>query len=220
MSIERVPVRRKRLTAAARRDVIETAAAEVFAEQGYRASVDEIARRSGVTPPVVYDHFASKSELYRRLLERHYADLRAIWSRLIPGEGTLEERIGRSVEAWFAYVGDHPFAGRMLFREPEDPELAAVHTDVAGRSREAIMALFAEQPGAGNLAGSIEGEGLEMAWVVMRGILQGLATWWYEHPEVPREAVVATSMNALWIGFQRVASGEVWTGETQLDQPG
>ena len=40
---------RKRLTADARRELIELAATEVFAERGYRdASMDEIARRSGV----------------------------------------------------------------------------------------------------------------------------------------------------------------------------
>ena len=51
--------------------------------------------------------------------------------------------------------------------------------------------------------------GLEMAWVVMRGVLQGLAMWWSEHPQVPRERVVATAMNALWIGFERVSAGKL-----------
>ena len=74
MSKEEVRARtrgRRRLSAAARRELIERAATEVFAERGYAgASIDEIARRSGVTPPVVYDHFASKLALFTRLLER------------------------------------------------------------------------------------------------------------------------------------------------------
>jgi AcrR family transcriptional regulator len=70
------PETRKRLTAAARREVIAAAATELFAERGYqRASIEEIARRSGVTPPVVYDHFASKRDLYRDLLERHFVGM-------------------------------------------------------------------------------------------------------------------------------------------------
>ena len=48
-----------------------------------------------------------------------------------------------------------------------------------------------------------------MAWVVMRGVLQGLAMWWSEHPEVPREQVVATAMNALWVGFERDSAGSL-----------
>jgi hypothetical protein len=49
-----------------------------------------------------------------------------------------------------------------------------------------------------------------MAWEVMRAVLQGLALWWYEHQQVPRAQVVATAMNALWIGFERVLAGEAW----------
>lgn len=202
-------VGRRRLTAAARREVIASAAAELFAERGYRgASIEEIARRSGVTPPVVYEHFASKRDLYRDLLERHFADLRKVWREYFVGDETLEQRIATSFDAWFAYVEAHPFAGRVLFRYSTDPEIADVHAEVAARSREAILPLFAAQPGAEQIAGSTAGEGIEMVWVVLRGVLQGLAIWWADHPDVPRERIVATAMNSLWIGFERALRGE------------
>jgi AcrR family transcriptional regulator len=204
---------RRRMSAAERRETIEAAATELFSERGYRkASIEAIARRSGVTPPVIYDHFSSKQDLYRRLLERHFAELRGIWREHFPGEGPLRERIARSLDAWFGYVETRPFAGRMLFRDTSaDPEVAALHAAVAAQSRNAVMQLFAGEPGAAALAGSVAGEGLEMAWVVLRGVLQGLAIWWTDHPEVPRERVVATAMNALWIGFERAQAGEAWT---------
>jgi hypothetical protein len=44
----------------------------------------------------------------------------------------------------------------------------------------------------------------------MRGGLAGLAIWWSEHPEVPREEIVATALNVLWIGLERVRRGETW----------
>ena len=200
------------MTAAARREVIVRAATEVFAERGYQgASIEEIARRSGVTPPVVYDHFESKRDLYRSLLESHFADLREVWRRHFTGDDTPERRVVRSFDAWFSYIEEHPFAGRMLFRDTNgDPRVGAMHAEVAARSRDAILPLFAAEPGVEGIAGSLDGEGMEMAWVVLRGVLQGLATWWAENPQVPRERVVATVMNALWIGFERVRHGEVW----------
>lgn len=202
---------RRRLTAAARREVIAEAAAELFAERGYRgASIGEIARRSGVTPPVVYEHFESKRELYRVLLERHFAELREVWRENFGGEGPPEQRVARSFDAWFAYVEAHPFAGRVLFRYSTDPEIEAVHAEVAARSRESILPLFAAEQGAENVAGSVAGEGIEMVWVVLRGVLQGLAVWWADHPEVPRERVVTTAMNSLWLGFERAQAGESW----------
>jgi AcrR family transcriptional regulator len=203
------------MTAAARREVIELAAAELFAERGYQgASIDEIARRSGVTPPVLYDHFNSKSDLYRRLLERHFAELREVWREHFVGEDPAEQRVARSFDAWFAYVEKHPFAGRMLFRDTTgDPELKAIQEDVAARSRAALTPLFATEPGVADLAGPNSDDGLEMAWVVMRGVLQGLAIWWRDHPQVPREQMVATAVNALWFGFERVQRGEAWQPE-------
>ncbi|HEX5593726.1 MAG TPA: TetR/AcrR family transcriptional regulator [Solirubrobacterales bacterium] len=198
------------MSAARRREVIEAAATELFAVRGYPgASIEEIARRSGVSPPVVYDHFSSKLDLYRQLLEAHFAELRKIWARNFGGSGESSARVARSFDAWFSYVEEHPAAARMLFREPSgDRDAEAVHRDVAARSRAQVMELFVAEPGSEGLTGSPAGPGLEMAWVVLRGVLQGLALWWVEHPEVPREQVVATAVNSLWIGFERAAAGE------------
>jgi AcrR family transcriptional regulator len=203
---------RKRLSADQRRETIEDAATTLFAERGYQgASIDEIARRSGVTPPVLYDHFDSKQDLYRRLLERHFAELRQVWRENFVGEDPPGQRIARSFDAWFAYIETHPFAGRMLFRDTTgDPKIEAMHQEVAASSRAAIMGLFAAQPEVEKVIGAEVEEGLEMAWIVMRGVLQGLAMWWYEHPRVPRERVVATAMNALWVGWERTQAGEAW----------
>jgi AcrR family transcriptional regulator len=212
---------RKRLSAAKRRELIEAAATELFAQRGYPgASIEEIARRAGVSPPVVYDHFSSKLDLYRQLLEAHFARLRAIWGESFPGPEDPSARVARSLDSWFSYVEEHPAAARMLFREPSgDPAAEAVHQEVAAQSRARVMELFVAEPGSEGLTGSLAGPGLEMAWVVLRGVLQGLALWWVEHPEVPREQVVATAINSLWIGFERAAAGE-GRRPAQLDQPG
>jgi AcrR family transcriptional regulator len=203
---------RRRLSAARRRELIEAAATELFAERGYPgASIEEIARRSGVSPPVVYDHFSSKIDLYQQLLEAHFAQLRDIWGRNFRGSESSAEQVSRSFDAWFSYVEEHPAAARMLFREPSgDRGAEAVHRQVAAGSRAQVMELFAAHPGSEGLTGSLAGPGLELAWVVLRGVLQGLALWWVDHPEVPREQVVATAMNSLWIGFERAAAGDGW----------
>jgi AcrR family transcriptional regulator len=206
--------RRTRLPAAERRELIATTATELIAERGYRgASIEEIARRAGVTPPVVYDHFDSKLALYRHLLERHFADLREVWREGLGVEAPAAERIAGAIDGWYAYVEGHPAAARMMFREGGGDQAAeAVHIEVAALSTAAVMPMFAAEPGAENLAGSLDADGIAMAWVVLRGILQGLALWWVDNPDVPRERVVATAMNALWLGFERVGAGETWGG--------
>src|SRR5919197_5332219 len=163
----------KRMTAEERREVIELAATEVFAERGYHgASIDEIARRSGVSPPVVYDHFESKQALHRRLLERHYAELRQVWRDNLPGDEPQEERIARAFDAWFGYIEEHPYAARMMFRDTSgDPEVEAIRRDVAAQSRAAIRPIMGEEPGAHNIAGQDDVESLDMAWETVRAVL-------------------------------------------------
>src|SRR5262249_32044482 len=67
---------RRRLPAAARRALIEAAAARLFAERGYAATrLDDVAAAANVTKPVLYRHFETKKALYLALLERHRAQL-------------------------------------------------------------------------------------------------------------------------------------------------
>jgi AcrR family transcriptional regulator len=202
------------MSAGDRREVIERAALDVFAERGYHAaSIDEIAMRSGVTPPVIYDHFSSKLDLHRRLLERTRDELLAMWREQLGGDEPASERIPRALNAWARYVEEHPYAPRMFFAETTgDPEVRAIHREVQAQAATALGAILGGEPGAERIAGSAEAEALEMAAEVIRSGLTGLAIWWSEHPHVPREKIVATAVNAVWIGFERVSRGEGYAG--------
>ena len=204
--------KRKRVSAAARREIIERAASDVFAEHGFHgASIDEIARRSGVTPPVVYDHFDSKLALHRRLLERTRDELLEMWRTSLSGDESAGERIPRALDAWARYVETHPYAPRMFFMETTgDPEVRRIHRQVQEHSRVALGEILGHEPGAEAIAGSADAQALEMAAEVIRSGLTGLAIWWSEHPDVPREQIVTAAVNSVWIGFERVSRGEAW----------
>jgi AcrR family transcriptional regulator len=206
------PAPRRRLTASARREVIELAAMGVFAERGYHgAAMDEIARRSEVTPPVVYDHFDSKPALHRRLLERTRDELLAMWRENLAGGGTLEDQIVRAFHAWARYVEAHPYASRMFFRETTGiPEVAAAHREIAADANNALAEILGGLPGSVNLEDGGTPLAFAMAAEVIRGGLTELAIWWSDHPEVTRDQIVATAMNTVWIGFDRVSNGEIW----------
>jgi AcrR family transcriptional regulator len=196
----------------ARREVIETAATEVFAAHGYQgATIDEIARRSGVSAPIVYDHFDSKADLHARLLAKHLAQMREVWRDHLAGDEPPAVRIPRALDAWFAYVESHPYAWRMIFRDTTgDPGVQAAHRAIQAESSAGLLPLLETLPGAEAIAGSDERVAREMAIELMRSAIAGLALWWYDHREVPREQVVAAAMNALWIGFERLDAGERW----------
>jgi AcrR family transcriptional regulator len=204
---------RQRLPAGKRREVIELAATEVFAEHGYRgASMGEIARRSGVSAPVLYDHFESKRHLHARLIERHLADLRDVWAENLAGDDPPEERIPRAIDAWFSYVESHPYAWRMLFADTTgDAEVKAAHDAIQDVSRATLVPLLARVPGAGGLTDDGDEELALMAVELLRSAIAGLALWWYRHPHIPRKQVVSAVVNALWLGLERVQAGERWS---------
>jgi AcrR family transcriptional regulator len=195
-----------------RREVIERAAAEVFAERGYHgASIDEICRRSGVTAPVLYDHFSSKLELHKRLLERTRDELLELWRENLAGDEPAEERIPRAIDAWAAYVQEHPYVPRMFFSETTgSPEIEAIHREVQAQATVALGRIVGRESGSAATAG---GHADEMAAELMRAGLAGLAIWWSDHPDVPREQIVASALNVLWIGLERVRRGETWNGQ-------
>jgi TetR/AcrR family transcriptional repressor of mexJK operon len=68
------------------------AAAEAFMEEGYRASIDRIAARAGVVRQTVYNHFASKDDLFSEVA--HIA-AGAILVSLDGDGGDIRERLLR-----------------------------------------------------------------------------------------------------------------------------
>jgi AcrR family transcriptional regulator len=197
------------MSAEARREVIERAAGDVFAERGYHgASIDEICRRSGVTPPVLYDHFASKLDLHRRLLESTRDELLELWRTHLAGDEPAEVRIPRAIAAWAAYVQEHPYAPRMFFTETTgDPEVEAIHREVQAQATAALGVIVGGEAARAPAAADLPAQ---MAAEIMRAGLAGLAIWWSDHPDVPREEIVSTALNVLWVGLERVRQGESW----------
>lgn len=204
------PPRRKRMSGADRRRSIADTATEVFGERGYHgSSIEEIARRSGVSVPVIYDHFPSKRNLYEHLIEEQYRAMRGIWLASVDPDLPVETWIPSAVDAWFAYVERHQFAGRLLFRDTTgDPDIAAAHRCIQDASRDdflpVVAKIFGLDPNGDRLA-------VELVWESFKSALQGLALWWYEHPEVPRERLVSTAISTVWVGLEASAKRPSWS---------
>lgn len=61
----------------AKTEAILDAAAEVFGERGLSASMEEIARRACVSKQTIYNHYGSKPELVRAIVDRRMAEITA-----------------------------------------------------------------------------------------------------------------------------------------------
>jgi AcrR family transcriptional regulator len=190
------------MSAEERRTRILDGAVEVFAEHGFAAAkMQDIAARAGVVPSVLYDHFASKRELHITLLEQHAEQLRDRSLRRLEG-ASVEELVRASIANYFEFVEKDPFIWRVLHRDPPDAEIAAVCQEIADQGTAGIADLI--RFGAGEFT-SVKGITVdEGAWILARATQSacgGVATWWYENRDVPRERVVELVFMLLWQGF-------------------
>ena len=91
-----------------RAEILDVATA-VFADQGYSgARVDEIAARTSTTKRMLYYYFGSKEGLYLAVLERAYAGIRALESRLDVEHLPPVEAIRQLAELTFDHHESHP----------------------------------------------------------------------------------------------------------------
>lgn len=201
--VDKRPEARRRLSADERRARILEAATEVFAEHGYAAaSMGEIAARAGVVASVIYDHFGSKRELHIELLQLHGEEL--IRRSIDEVEGGTPEELQRvSLEAYFRFVEEDPFVWRFLFRDPpNDPEIAAAWKRLHDRATDGIAGLIRLGTPADHIPFEMPPQ--TSTWMLAKAAQSasnGLAQWWWEHREVPREQVVELAMALLWEGF-------------------
>ena len=177
----------KRLPADERRVVIEDAAARLFAEHGYAGTrLNDIAAEAGVTKPMLYRHFESKKALHLALLAKHRDELLGQLAENAAGDGPLGPRVPALLDAWFAYVEEHPYAWRMLFRDTTgDPEIQAFHLELHASARALNVALLNAWEEV-----SVPVDEIEPLAETVRSATTGLALWWLEHPEVPRSTLV------------------------------
>lgn len=195
VSTDRPPPRR-RLSAAERRERILAAAQEVFAQNGYHgSSLDDIAKASGTSKALIYEHFGSKRELHEVLINEHASELARRFAANAAAGLVGEVRLRTGIDVFFAWVEERREAWRALFRDAADPELAPLIDRLQGQATRAIVALV-PAGGAG-----VDDQRLEIYAQLTSGACQALANWWNEHPDVPRAVLVDRVMEVVWDGM-------------------
>ena len=99
----------RRMPRAERREQIIAAATRAFARAGFaNTGLDAIAAEAGVTPVILYRHFASKADLYQEALDTANARIRAT-----VGTDDFDDA---SIPALIRAAAADPDAFRLLFR--------------------------------------------------------------------------------------------------------
>lgn len=194
-----------------RRAAIVAAAATVFARNGYdQGSMREVAKVAGITTPVLYDHFASKAQLYATLVDAYADDLLASWSADVgdgPGSDTADALFRHSIDAIFAWIERNEAGWRVLFLDtPSDPEVAAALRRKQDLATVQLAGLFQRVPELRLSTGLARDRADALLAESAKWAVNAIAAWWWSNRDLTRDQIVALTTDLLWRGIQGITT--------------
>jgi AcrR family transcriptional regulator len=190
--------RHGRVPRAVRERQLVELAEELFAERGYSGtSMEELARRAGVTKPVVYELFGSKDGLFRACVDRAVRRMADSIAAAVRAESEPEARLRAGGMEFLRFAKDNAVAWELIAMGGRFADQAVT---VRRSQAELIRALLEEIAPEGADPRELEA----VAWAVNTAY-EGAAHWMWEHPDVPVEQVADWIAGLLGPGLGRFA---------------
>lgn len=174
-------------------------ASELIVERGYTgASMDELARRAGVSKPVVYDLVGSKDELFRTLMGRLSDDLAARVAEAVAAEDDPEARLVAGACAWFRFVAENR-DGWLAFLAGADAPVGEGVDAIRRRQAALVADLLADS--AATLGARPPRRLLDAVAHLLNGAYEALGGWWGEHPDVDPDELAVLCARLVYPGL-------------------
>jgi AcrR family transcriptional regulator len=174
---------------------------QLFAERGFaKASMDELARRAGVTKPVIYELFGSKDGLFRACLEGLALRLAESIAEAARGADQAgagpdpEARLRAGGVAFLRFAAENRVAYELLY-EGRFSDAAA---NVRRRQASLIFELMKEMA-----RDDVDLRELELAANAVNSAYEGVAHWMWDHPEMDVEELADWTVELLLPGLRR-----------------
>lgn len=199
--------RRRRLSSKERREEFVQKAIEFFAEEGFDSSTRELAKRLGVTQPLLYRYFASKDDLIAEVYESVYVRRwRSEWDELLADRSrSLRDRLRRFYPDYAEVVFQRDWMRIFLFAGLKGGAINRRYLDrVRDRILEPIIREYRHENGL--RSDQITDAETEFAWSVHGGIYySGVRTEIYgQSPIRGLDFVIQTSIESMLSGLDRI----------------
>ena len=175
--------RTRRLPAEARRAEILVAARSVFGSRGYHAATTrEIGAAAGVSEALLYQHFASKQQLFEAVIEGCAGELERRLCTAVEGADPL----GDALTTYFLFVEEEADLYRIFFRQAlQDEPFQRLHRQYSKRLLELVLTCLGVAPGPRS---EVLGHGVA-------GMVSELALWWVEERRQTRAEIVEQAVS-------------------------
>ncbi|WP_367132140.1 TetR/AcrR family transcriptional regulator [Saccharothrix sp. HUAS TT1] len=181
----------------ARRAEFVEATVRAVAKHGPDVGMDEIAAEAGVSKPVLYRHFADKSDLYLAVGQR---GTEMLMDRMGPAighdDGSIRTRIKRIVDAYLSVIEEHPNLYRFVVRKSFADR--PVEQDVVTEDKQLIAAALARLLGDYLRAFGMDSGGAEPWAHALVGMVQNAGDWWLDRQSMSRASLSDYLTTIIW----------------------
>ncbi|MBR2573901.1 MAG: TetR/AcrR family transcriptional regulator [Loktanella sp.] len=198
------PTKRKRMSSTQRREDFITKAIAFFAEEGFESSTRGLARKLGVTQPLLYRYFPSKDDLIREVYDAVYVNRwRVEWESILTDRSrSVEARLNTFYTVYTDVIFNREWMRIYLFSGLKGADINRRYMQlVRHRILEPIVAEARAELGLAPRQ-ALDSE-IEFAWVMHGGIFYyGVRDLVYESAlETRKDRVIADAVAAFVAGL-------------------
>jgi AcrR family transcriptional regulator len=209
-----VRVKQKRLSPDDRRKEFVAKATEFFSEEGFDGGTRDLARRLGVTQPLLYRYFPSKDDLIREVYRTVYLEpFDPGWERLLTDRSRpLRDRLKEFYNAYTNVIFTRKWLRIYFYAGLKGLDINRRYIGVVqDKILSPIVRECRHEAGLPEQSGPTASE-IEMAWVLQSGIFYyGVRKYIFESPVMEdKDRVINDALDVFLAGFQQVfaAAGE------------
>ena len=206
---KRARVKQRRLSADDRRSEFVTKATELFAEEGFGGGTRALARKLGVTQPLLYRYFPSKDDLIKEVYRKVYLEpLEIGWEKILSDRSRpLRVRLQEFYEIYTDAIFNRKWLRIYLYSGLKGLDINRWYV---GMVRDKILTRILREcrHDAGLAAqGRPSAAELELAWVFHGGIFYyGVRKYIYEAPVLEDKAqMISDALDIFLAGFEKMA---------------
>jgi AcrR family transcriptional regulator len=201
--------KQKRLSPEDRRREFVAKATEFFSEEGFGGGTRALARRLGVTQPLLYRYFPSKDDLIKEVYRTVYLDpLETGWEKLLTDRTRpLRDRLQEFYRAYTDAIFTRKWLRIYLYSGLKGLDINRwyvgmvrdkILTRIIRECRHEVGLAVQSKPSAAEL---------ELAWVFHGGIFYyGVRKYIYESPVLEdKERIISDALDVFLAGFARIA---------------
>jgi AcrR family transcriptional regulator len=205
---KRARVKQRRLSPDDRRKEFVAKATEFFSEEGFGGGTRALARRLGVTQPLLYRYFPSKDDLLKEVYRTVYLEpLDTGWEKLLSDRSRpIRDRLREFYEAYTDVIFTRKWLRIYLYSGLKGLDINRWYVGIV---RDKILSRIIKEcrheAGLPSQNKPTAAE-LEMAWVFHSGIFYyGVRKFIYESPVLEsKEQMISDALDVFLAGFARV----------------